>query len=473
MAAPAAPSTRSPRRLLAVALALALALVATVLAPGSASAAQAPVGLGTANAFAVLGAATVTNTGSSVIAGDIGVGPGGEVPTGLPDATIAGTTHVNDGVVSQAQVDAGTAYDDAAARSPRTDVSADLGDTTLVAGVYGTDSSLGLTGTLTLDAKGDPAAVFVFQAGSTLTTATGSKVLLINGANPCNVVWQITSSATLGTNSTFVGTVLALASVSAKSGAIIDGRLVARTGAVTLDTNTLTASDCSLLPPVTTTTAASSTTAAPTTATTAPATTAPATTAPATTAPATTAPATTSTTEAGPTTTVVGATTTLPTATTEVPATTAPATTAPATTAPATTAPATTEVPATTAPATTEVPTTVPVPPTSVDATILTTTTLPGTPSSIDQAQDTTTTTAPGSRTTAPNASSTTIDTQAEGTTTVPGQTTTKTSVPGTTTESLARTGSDSVRPTLAGILSILLGAVLVLAARRRSALRA
>ncbi|MCA1707465.1 MAG: DUF3494 domain-containing protein, partial [Actinobacteria bacterium] len=131
------------------------------------------------------------------------------------------------------------AYTDAAGRSPSDTLTADLGGQTIVSGVHRGDT-FGLTGTLTLDAQGDPNAVFIFQAASTLTTASGSHVALINGASPCNVFWQVGSSATLGTTSVFVGTILALTSVTAQTGASVTGRLLASNGAVTLDTNTVT-----------------------------------------------------------------------------------------------------------------------------------------------------------------------------------------------------------------------------------------
>jgi type VI secretion system secreted protein VgrG len=115
---------------------------------------------------------------------------------------------------------------------------------TLVSGVYTSASSMGLTGTLTLDAAGDPNAAFVFQAGSTLTTASGSQVALINGAQACNVFWQVGSSATLGTGSRFRGTILALTDITVTTAATVDGRILARNGAVTLDTNTITRSTC-------------------------------------------------------------------------------------------------------------------------------------------------------------------------------------------------------------------------------------
>ena len=138
-----------------------------------------------------------------------------------------------------------TAYNSATGQGPSTPIAADLGGQTLVTGVYNSASSLGLTGTLTLDAAGDPNAVFVFQAGSSLTTASGSQVSLINGAQACNVYWQVGSSATLGTGSTFRGTVIALTDITVTTGATVDGRVLARNGAVTLDTNTISRSTCS------------------------------------------------------------------------------------------------------------------------------------------------------------------------------------------------------------------------------------
>ena len=179
-------------------------LIATQL---SASAAEPQVGLGTAGSFAVLAGATVTNTGPSTIVGDLGVSPGSAV-TGFPPGTVIGAQHAADAVALQAQSDLTTAYNDAAGRTPATSVAGDLVGRTLVSGVYKSTSSLGLTGTLTLDAQGDPNAVFIFQIASTLITGSASNVNLIGGAQACNVFWQVGSSATLGTNSTFVGTSL-------------------------------------------------------------------------------------------------------------------------------------------------------------------------------------------------------------------------------------------------------------------------
>ena len=220
-------------------------LVALVLTAVLAAGAQAAVvSLGSAERFAVLAGSTVTNTGPSVISGDLGVSPGTAV-TGFPPGTVtAGTIHGADAVAAQAQSDLVSAYNDAAARSATAAISADLAGSTLTPGVYTSPSSLGLSGTLTLDGGGDPNAVFVFQARSTLTTGPGSRVVLTGAAQACNVFWQVGSSATIGTSSTFAGTVLALTSITLTTGATLTGRALARNGAVTLDTNTITSPAC-------------------------------------------------------------------------------------------------------------------------------------------------------------------------------------------------------------------------------------
>ncbi|GAC1484832.1 MAG: hypothetical protein NVS1B9_01880 [Solirubrobacteraceae bacterium] len=221
-----------------------LAVVSSLLLAGPAAAAQPTVGLGTAASFAVLAGSTVTNTGPSTISGSVGVSPGSAV-TGFPPGSVTGgTIHQTDAVAAQAQADLTTAYLDAAGRTPPASVSADLGGSHLTGGVYRAASSLGLTGTLTLDGQGSADAVFVFQAGSTLITASGSHVNLINGAQACNVFWQVGSSATLGSGSVFVGNVLALASISLNDSVVLNGRALARTGAVTLINDTITASHC-------------------------------------------------------------------------------------------------------------------------------------------------------------------------------------------------------------------------------------
>jgi hypothetical protein len=244
-----------------------LTVGALILGASRASAAQAPVGLGTADSFAVLGGRTVTNTGPTVVSGDLGVSPGSAVTGFPPGAVVNGTIHAADAAAEQAQSDVTTAYNDAADRTPATRVSRDLVGQTLTPGVYKAPSSLRLTGTVRLDAEGDPQAVFIFQIRSTLVTRSNSNVALIRGAQACNVFWQVGSSATLGTNTTFRGNILALTSITLNTGASIDGRALARNGAVTMDSNVVTRPVCSTATSTATTSASptSTTSATPST----------------------------------------------------------------------------------------------------------------------------------------------------------------------------------------------------------------
>ncbi len=242
-------SRRQHRFLAATVAVVAGALIAIPVALG----AQAPVATGTAGSFAVLAGSTVTNTGPSVISGSVGLAPGTAVTGFPPGIVLAGTTEIADGVALQAKSDLITAYDDAAGRSSTASVAGDLAGRTLTPGVYTSAGSLGLSGQLTLDAQGNPSAVFIFQAGSSLIVGSASQVNLIGGAQACNVYWQVGSSATVGSGSAFVGNILALTSITMNTGATLQGSALARNGAVTLDTNTITRATCATPPAGTTT----------------------------------------------------------------------------------------------------------------------------------------------------------------------------------------------------------------------------
>jgi type VI secretion system secreted protein VgrG len=194
--------------------------------------------LNSADSFAVLGATTVTSTGNSFLYGNLGVSPGTSI-TGFPTpGTVVGLTYDGGTVASQAQADALTAYNTLAGETFTLSLTGlNLGGETLSPGVMNFSSSAQLTGTLTLNANGDPNARFDFQIGSTLTTAANSSVVLENGAQANNVFWQVGSSATLGADTAFSGTILADQDITLDSGASISGRALALTGGVTLNDN--------------------------------------------------------------------------------------------------------------------------------------------------------------------------------------------------------------------------------------------
>jgi Ice-binding-like len=192
-------------------------------------------GLGTASTYAVLGGTTVTSTGNTVLTGDLGIWPG-TACSGFPapctggPGTVSGTIRAGGAQALQAQSDLTTAYGVAAA-SPCNSVSlAAWGGQTLTPGTYCQTTSPTISGTLTLSGNG----VFIFKTGSTLVTAPGATVAFINGAQPCNVFWQVSSSATLDTTTSFIGTIMALTSITVNNGATIQGRLLARNGQVSL-----------------------------------------------------------------------------------------------------------------------------------------------------------------------------------------------------------------------------------------------
>ena len=230
---------------------LVLVFILGITAQVSEAVATAP-DLGTAGSFAVLGGSTVTNTGPTSVSGNLGVSPGSAV-TGFPPGTVAGgTIHAADAVAEQAQADATTAYGDLAGQACDVTytLAEDIGGDTLAPGVHCFPSSAFITGALTLDAQGDPSAVWVFDIESTLITAPGASVLIINGGNACNVFWRVGSSATLDTTTDFKGNILALANIAVNTGATVSGRLLAQVEAVTMDTNVIAIpTNCAPPPP--------------------------------------------------------------------------------------------------------------------------------------------------------------------------------------------------------------------------------
>jgi hypothetical protein len=208
---------------------------------------HATVPLGTSAQYAVLGASTVTNTGVSTLNGSLGVSPGTSI-TGFPPGKVIppGTTNRTNAAAAKARADLTAAYLNAAGRPIDATVHSNLANMHLQAGVYAGPShgALSLTGPLVLDGAGNANSVFIFQTNSSLITASSSTVSLINGAQECNVFWQVGSSATLGTSSVFTGNILALTSISVTNSVTVHGRALARNGAVTLDTDTFTRPTC-------------------------------------------------------------------------------------------------------------------------------------------------------------------------------------------------------------------------------------
>ena len=206
----------------------------------SAVASAQTVPLGSAASFGVLAGSAITSVGPTVITGDLGIHPNNASSvTGFSFSTppgpgiVNGATHFANAVALQAQNDATTAYNTLAALPCTATIPGDLGGMTLTPGVYCSNSTMGLTGAVTLNGQGDPAARFVFKVGSALTTASGASVNLVNGAQSCNVFWQVGSSATLGMGTNFLGTVIAFTSVTITTGTSVNGRTIARNGAVT------------------------------------------------------------------------------------------------------------------------------------------------------------------------------------------------------------------------------------------------
>ena len=252
---------------------IASVLVAMVVLPSVSSAENPVIRQGTTSTYAVLAASTITNTGATTITGtaggDIGLSPGTSF-TGSAGVTTNGVLHITDTAASIAQTDLVTAYNDLGVPTPTTLSSADLAGQTVLPGTYATASgTFANSGTLTFDAQGDSSAVFIFQAASTVITSPSSTMVLTNEAQAYNIYWQVGSSATLGVSSTFRGHIYALTSITANTGATVYGQLLARNGAVTLDTNTIVNDSC-IAAAATTTSTPSSATTAPSSVTTAP-----------------------------------------------------------------------------------------------------------------------------------------------------------------------------------------------------------
>ena len=270
-------STTGGRKVRAIAVLVAMFVaITTLFLIGPAQASIVPtVNLRTSASFSVLAGSTVTNSGPTTLARSLGVWPGTAV-TGFPPGMVTppGTKEVGSPVAMQAQSDVTTAYNDAAGRPLNATTGADLAGQTLQGGVYAATTTKGplqLTGTVTLDGASNASSVFIFQTNSTLITGSGARVRLINGALACNVFWQVGSSATLGSGTTFVGNILALTAITLQDSVVVHGRALARNAEVTLLNDTFNGPGCVAGP--TTTTSSSTTTTLPSTTTTSGATT--------------------------------------------------------------------------------------------------------------------------------------------------------------------------------------------------------
>ena len=240
----------SPRNAF-VHIVLILTLGLFVLQPLTANAQQGPIDLGVAQSFAVLAGQGVTNTGFTVVTGDLGTHPNPAVDN-FPPGIVNGAIHQADDVALEAQTALTAAYLDAADEIPVTTIDTELGGETLNPGIYNSLSGtfeISVGQTLTLDALGDPDGVFIFKMATTLVTFDSSDVNLIGSASACNVWWQVGSSATLGTNSNFAGNILALTSIQVQTDAVVEGRVLARNASVTLDDADIDASACIVAAP--------------------------------------------------------------------------------------------------------------------------------------------------------------------------------------------------------------------------------
>ncbi len=252
--------------LLLIFISFALLITSYVITPSKVLASHSRVNLLTTDNFAVLAGSAISDTGTTAIAGDVGLDPtGGASITGLTCPEVTGTIYDNNGgyagggggstacritnagLLTTAKNDLIAAYDDAAGRTVTATVATNLGGTTLTDGTYNSASGtfeINGGGTLTLDGGGNANAVFIFKMATTLVTSSSSRVVLTNSAQACNVYWQVGSSATLGTTTTLIGNILALTSITDDGGSTVNGRLLARNGAVTLNGTTITKQNC-------------------------------------------------------------------------------------------------------------------------------------------------------------------------------------------------------------------------------------
>jgi hypothetical protein len=215
-------------------------MTATATATTTPLAVQAPVNLGSAASFVVLAATTITNINPTTICGDLGLSPGSSV-TGAPVMTCGGIMHITDPAAAQAELDATTAFNFMAGLPGGTLIAGNLGGLTLSPGLYKSTSTLAISsGNLTLDAKGKPNAVFIFQIASSLTTAPGIQVILAGGAQAANIFWQVGSLCSLNTTTSFKGTIIAGTQITMNTGAVLVGRAFALTAQVTMLSNTIT-----------------------------------------------------------------------------------------------------------------------------------------------------------------------------------------------------------------------------------------
>ena len=209
--------------------------------------------LGRASSSTILAYATITNTGDTIITGDVSLSPGTSI-TGFPPGLIIGTQHITDSTAANAKIDATAAYDCLSTLSPTGSVGADIGGTSIDPGIYSVSSSLAITGTVILNGGGNPDAVFIFQIPSTFIPAVDAIVELTNEAQPCNIYWLVGSSATLSVGSTTMGNIIASSSITINTNATLTGRAFALTGAITMDTNTVISCECTINPCTTSTT---------------------------------------------------------------------------------------------------------------------------------------------------------------------------------------------------------------------------